>query len=350
MNEVLSAFGLKADAFEIGPFGSGHINRTYRAAHRGGQDDYILQRINTNVFNQPEAIARNHRLTWEYLAREYPDYLFPRPLQTLVGHDLHRAEDGYWRLMPFVAETVTVDEAETPAQAHEAARQFGRFARLTTGVDLDEYQPTIPNFHNLALRYAAFERAVAQGDPARRARAADVVDGLLDLSSLVETYAALVRDLPDRLMHHDTKINNVLLRAGTFEGVCVIDIDTVMPGKVISDLGDMVRTYVSPVSEEERDVARVTVREEYFAALMDGYLSEMRDLLTAAERQALYHAGLIMVYMQAVRFLTDYLNGDVYYPIKYPEHNFDRARNQWTLLAQLIDNERSLRRIIHDCL
>lgn len=350
MNEVLSAFGLQAEAFEIGPFGSGHINKTYRAAHRSGRDEYILQRINTNVFKEPEAIARNHRLTWEHLAREHPGYLFPRPLPTLAGHDLHRAEDGYWRLMPFVAETVTVDEVETPAQAYEAARQFGRFARLTAGVDLGEYRPTIPDFHNLALRYAAFERAAAQADPARRVRAADLIEGALGLSSLVETYAALARELPDRLMHHDTKINNVLLRAGTFEGVCVIDIDTVMPGKVTSDLGDMVRTYVSPVSEEERDVARVVVREAFFAALMQGYLSEMRDLLTAAEREALFHAGLIMVYMQAVRFLTDYLNGDVYYPVKYPEHNLDRARNQWTLLTRLIDDERSLRRVIHDCL
>ncbi len=334
------------------PFGYGHINKTYLATDRAGDDHYILQRINTGVFKRPEVIARNHRLAGEHLARAHPTYLFPRAIPTTDGADLFHDGEHHWRMMRYVPDTVAVNQADSPKQAYEAARQFGRLARLTADVDLSGFQPTIPNFHNLVIRFEAFERAVASADDARKRKAARLIAAMLEAAPIVETYLALVREggLPDRLMHHDTKINNVLLRRDTFEGVCVIDLDTLMPGKILSDIGDMIRTYVCPVSEEERDTSRIVVREAYFAALMDGYLSEMRAVLTGLEREQLFYAGEFMIYMQALRFLTDYLAGDVYYPVTHDEHNLDRARNQWVLLTQLRRQERSLREIIRECL
>jgi hypothetical protein len=151
-------------------------------------------------------------------------------------------------------------------------------------------------------------------------------------------------------MHHDTKINNVLLNKDTYEGICVCDLDTLMPGKIISDLGDMVRTYVCPVSEEERDFSLIVIRDEYYEALMQGYLAEIGGTLTKVEKEQLFFAGKFMIYMQGIRFLTDYLNGDVYYPIKYPAHNYDRAKNQLVLLRRLMEKETVLQAIIDKCL
>ncbi len=350
--KVLAAFGLDVNLFDVGPFGSGHINKTYLAKDRNGGESYVLQQINTHVFKRPEVIVQNHRRTWEYLAREHPAYLFPRALPTTNGDDLWRDGDVVWRLMPYVPNTMTVDRADSPKQAYEAAKQFGRFARLTAQMDVSGMQPTIPDFHNLILRMQQFDDALVRASEERKTRAASEIEAVQANAHIAKKYVEMVRVnvLPTRLMHHDTKINNVLLREGTFEGVCVIDLDTLMPGRILSDLGDMVRTYVCPASEDERDVSQVVVRADYFAALVDGYVSEMRDELTVVEKDVLFYAGQCMVYMQAVRFLADYLNGDVYYAIKRPEHNLDRAKNQITLLTRLNEQEQPLRKIIRECL
>ena len=348
MNTVLAAYGLDPQQVNVQPHGSGHINKTYRVSGHVNGREFILQRINTYVFKQPQVIAKNHRLAHEYLARQFPDYFFLPAMRTLEGADMHYAGDEVWRLLDFVPNTVTLDQADSPRQAYEAAKQFGRFARMVSDIDLAGFAPTILNFHNLTLRFAQLEEAIVAASPERMQYAAPEIDAFLQRAAIAETYATLMAEghLRDRLMHHDTKISNVLLREDSYAGVCVIDLDTLMPGKVISDLGDMVRTYVSPVSEEEPDTARVTVREDYYAALMAGYLSEIGSVLTAAERDHLFFAGQFMVYMQGIRFLADYLNGDLYYPIKYPTHNLNRARNQLALLECLNEKEMSLRRII----
>lgn len=348
---VLAAFGLTPADFDVRPFGSGHINKTYLASDKAGGANFILQRINTHVFKRPQVIAKNHRLTWEHLSARDPEYLFPKSLPTTFNGDLYIEDDTYWRLMPYVQDTVTVDKADTPGQAFEAARQFGRFAKLTSGIDLGAFEPTIPDFHNLSLRARQFEAAIDNAGAERKAEAAGEIDFLLGQQRITQHFEGVIKPaLPDRLMHHDTKINNVLLRQGTFEGVCVIDLDTLMPGKIVSDLGDMVRTYVCPVPEDEPDVSRVCVRDDYFAALVQGYLTEVRGELTELEKEQIYYAGEFMVYMQALRFLADYLNGDVYYPVKYPQHNLDRARNQATLLMRLMEKEQPLKKIIRECL
>ena len=349
---VLDAYGISLEHYDVQPFGSGHINKTFLLSSRAdaAEPGFVLQRINTNVFRRPEVIARNLRLTGEFLAQTAPEYYFLRVVPTLHGEDMFVVEGEYWRMLPHAADTITVDQAETPRQAYEAARQFGRFARLTHGIDLRSFEPSIPDFHNLTLRQVQYEQALAGASAERRTQAAELIAGFDSRHDIVARFVHTVPVLPERLMHHDTKINNALLRANTFEGVCICDLDTLMAGRVISDLGDMVRTYVCPVSEEEPDVRLVSVREEYYAALMDGYLSELRDVLTTEEKESLFYAGEFMVYMQGIRFLADYLNGDVYYPVKHAGHNLDRARNQWALLQRLTEKKSALQRVIDSCL
>ncbi|GHB75621.1 phosphotransferase enzyme family protein [Persicitalea jodogahamensis] len=331
-------------------FGSGHINATFLVEGEDGRK-FVLQRINSAVF-QIEAIAHNLRLAAKYLTKHHPDYLFVAPIPTLAGEEMVVLEGESWRLTPFVPNSTSINEATTPQQAYEAARQFGLLSKNLDGLDLAKFEATIPDFHNLSFRFGQFQDAIAAAPESRREAAVELVAYFLDKSEIVATYESLMQnpDFPDRLMHHDTKINNVLLDADTQRGLAVCDLDTLMPGKVISDLGDMVRTYVSPVSEESVEFEKVVVREEYYKALIEGYLSEMKGVLTETEKSAIFYSGLFLVYMQGIRFLADYLNGDVYYPVKYPEHNLDRAKNQMVLLQDLYRTEDRLREIISEAL
>lgn len=347
---VLSAFGIEPAAAPR-PFGSGHINHTYQTEDKDGKK-YVLQKINIQVFKNPHAIANNILRASEYLAKHHPGYYFITPLPTLEGSALFVEKDDYWRLTPFVVESMSIDEATTPDQAYEAARQFGLLARNLDGLNMDLFEPTIPGFHNLTGRYRQFRQALNGAERTRKENSRELIDAFLIKNDIVEQYEDLLQnpDFPNRLMHHDTKINNVLLDTSTQRGICVCDLDTLMPGKVISDIGDMIRTGVSPVPEDSTEFERVEVRLDYYKALIQGYLSEMKHVLTPTEKENIIFSGPFLVYMQGVRFLTDYLNGDIYYPIKYPEHNLDRARNQMALLNDLYKKSETLQNIIDEAI
>lgn len=347
---ILTSFGIEPKGTPQ-PFGSGHINSTFLVESQDGFR-FVLQKINTQVFRQPWAIANNLGKAALYLARHHPTYPFITPLPTLDGKELLVENENYWRLTPFVSNSTSINEAATPQQAYEAARQFGLLARNLDGLDMRQFQASIPDFHNLSFRYRQFQEALNGASDARKNAAQEVIDYFLHKNEIVEIYESLLQnpDFPDRLMHHDTKINNVLLDADTQQGLAVCDLDTLMPGKVISDLGDMIRTFVSPVSEESTDFEKVAVREDFYQALVQGYLSEMKAVLTETEKSAIFYSGLFLVYMQGIRFLADYLNGDVYYPTKYPDHNLNRARNQMVLLQDLYAKENALQGIIAEAL
>ncbi|WP_106601926.1 phosphotransferase enzyme family protein [Chitinophaga ginsengisoli] len=342
MQGILTAYGLVMDECRIQPFGSGLINATWKVSY--ADKTYILQRINHQVFKKPELIAQNISAIGHYLDQYHPDYFFVQPVQTTDKRDMVITPEGeYFRLQPFVANSYSYDVVNNEQLAYEAARQFGRFTKLLSGIDANEIKVTLPDFHNLTLRYAQFEQAVKQGNPARIAEAQEDINTIRRYNHLTEVFAA-IRHSPYfkvRVMHHDTKISNVLFDADN-KGICVIDLDTVMPGYFISDFGDMMRTYLSPVSEEETDLSKVQVRREYYTAIMNGYLSEMRDELSVTERAHLVYAGQFMVYMQAIRFLTDYFNNDIYYGARYEQHNLLRTRNQLTLLESITQQEQTL--------
>jgi Ser/Thr protein kinase RdoA (MazF antagonist) len=343
IDQVLSAYGFTNNV-SVTPHGTGLINRTWLV--RNGKAPYILQQVNHQVFIRPEDIAENIESVGHYLSEHYPDIVFPRPVRSLAGKTLVKMGDNYYRLYPFIANSVTNDVAHTPEQAFEAARQFGAFTRMLADFPAHRLHETLPGFHNLSLRYTAFQDALTSGLPARIDHAGQLIEYLAAQHPLVTRYEQILANpgFKLRVTHHDTKISNVLFdKQG--HGICVIDLDTLMPGYFISDVGDMFRTYLCPVSEEEGDMSRIHVRLDYFEAIVQGYMEELSDVLTPAEKGAFVYAGEFMLYMQALRFLTDYLDGDKYYGSRYEGHNYIRAANQSTLLQRFQEQAPTLHAI-----
>jgi Ser/Thr protein kinase RdoA (MazF antagonist) len=344
LQQVLTDFGFRPGNCTVQAFGSGLIHHTWLL--RAGEGEYILQQVNDKVFRQPDDIAHNIRITGNYLAHEHPEAIFPIPMLTLDGKEYSRANGGWFRISPFIKGTHTVDTCTSPEQAFEAARQFGRFTAMLKGLRMDMLRHTIPGFHDLSLRFRQFGEALQQGNPERMEEARDGIQFLTRHRDIADRFDRMRHDpaFVLRVTHHDTKISNVLLD-GLEKGVCVIDLDTVMPGYFFSDLGDMMRTYLSPASEEEKDFSLVTVRTDHFEAIMEGYMAPMRELMTAEERANTFYAGEFMIYMQALRFITDHLNDDRYYGAVYPGHNLVRGLNQVTLLDRYIALKPALEKI-----
>jgi Ser/Thr protein kinase RdoA (MazF antagonist) len=334
-HSILQQYGFDEADCTIQPFGSGLLNHTWRVSTTEGV--FILQRINDVAFKQPEDIAANIRLIAAHLRQQHPDYLFVAPTLSKSGEDMVVEKTfGYFRVFPFVPDSHSKDVVLTPNQAYEAAAQFGKFTQLLRGVNPHDLKAGIPDFHNLSLRYEQFLKALNNGNPERIADSKKLIDSILNLKNIVSVYEGIKinTQFKLRVCHCDTKISNVLFDSRD-KGLCVIDLDTVMAGYFISDVGDMMRTYLSPVSEEAVDFDTIIVRPDFYTAICEGYLSEMNDDLTAIEKQYFAYAGAFMIYMQALRFLTDYLNNDVYYGAKYSLHNRNRAENQLVLLHHL---------------
>lgn len=339
METVLAAYGFRERETKIEAFGKGLINHTWKLI--ADNDSYILQRINDSVFKKPGDIAYNIKLINDYLKLHHPEYYFIAPIMSVDNKEMIFIEElGYFRLFPFVKGSHTVDVVETIDQAYEAASQFGKFTRLLSGVQPAELKITIPDFHNLSLRYRQFQDTIKRGNKERISESQTLIKKVLSQTDIVKTFEQLKSNSSFhlRVTHHDTKISNILFDEDD-KGIAVIDLDTVMPGYFISDVGDMMRTYLSPVSEEENDLTRIVVRDDFYKAIEQGYLDEMNSELTDAEKKHFFYAGQFMIYMQALRFLTDHLNDDVYYGANYPGHNLRRAENQLVLLDRLMEKE-----------
>ena len=302
---------------------------------------FIVQKINQKVFSTPDAIAFNILLIADHLKKNHPGYFFVEPMHTLTGQSMFGSDEGYFRIFPFVEGSHTVDVPDTPSQAYEAARQFAGFTKRLSGLDPNRLKITLPDFHNLTLRFQHFEMALNHGDESRTRHAKKYIDFIIEHKKILGEFEYHRPDLKVRCMHHDTKISNILFDEND-KGLCVIDLDTVMPGYFTSDVGDMMRTYLSPVSEEEADLSMIFIRKEFYQAIVEGYIEEMKDELRESEKEHFALAGKFMIYMQAIRFLTDHLNKDIYYGAKYEGHNLVRASNQIELLKRLLDFERRL--------
>ena len=346
IEHVLHSYGIDPTKSGVETLTSGLINHTWKVS--GGDREYIVQRINDQVFRQPLGVAANIRMIDGYLREHSPGYLFVSPVQNLNGEDIYFAEgQGYFRIFPFIKGSHTINAVSNPDEAFEAALQFGKFTRLLAGFEARLLHITIPDFHNLTLRYKQFEDALKHGDPERIKQSAELIAQIKKHSDIVESYEKIRANsmVRQRVTHHDTKISNVLFD-DQGKGLCVIDLDTVMPGYFISDVGDMMRTYLSPANEEEKAFDRIEVREDFFKAIVNGYLSSMGDELTGPEQSLILYSGSFLIYMQAIRFLTDHLNRDIYYGARYQDHNFVRAGNQIVLLKRLDEKAGLLQQII----
>ncbi len=357
LKAIANLFDLRADYVYGAPYGSGHINDTYRIEvdQAGLRVSYILQRVNSNVFKQPIPLMENVlRVTTEalrVLQAEGCKDAYRRTLTLVPAKDgkayAQDAEANVWRVYTFIDRARTYDMIENPQQCVEVARAFGNFQKLGANLPGAPLFETIPDFHNTTKRFATFKNAVAE-DPIGRAKTVQKeIDWFLEREAdchKVVNYLAS-GELPVRVTHNDTKLNNVMLDDVTGEGICVIDLDTTMPGSSLYDFGDMIRTSTSPAAEDEKDTSLVTMRMEYFEALAKGYC-EAATFLTPLEKELLPFSGKLLTMECGMRFLTDYLLGDTYFKIHRPEHNLDRTRTQIALVESIENQMEAMQTVV----
>lgn len=355
---VLARFDVPGRLLSLDAHTSGLINHSWLARFDApaGPGRFLLQQINRHVFHRPEEVMENMaRVTRHvalHLAREaVPDA--DRRVLSLVptreGQPHHRDAAGEtWRLVPWVEGTRSRERAATEAEARETARAFGRFLAQLQDLPGPPLHETIVGFHDTPSRLVAFERAVAADRVGRAASCRPEIDALLARRALASALAdpAALGEIPVRPTHNDAKIANVLFDETTGEALCVVDLDTVMPGLSLHDFGDLARSGVSDSDEDERDLSRVSVRVPVFEALARGFVEGAGGALSAAERSLLVTGAEVIVYEQAIRFLGDHLDGDRYYRTTRPGHNLDRARNQVRLLEGLDAEESRLAEIV----
>ncbi len=330
------------DAFNVGPdyqprdYGHGLINTTVVLSLPGESPAFVLQRINTNVFPNPTILDRNLTAVVEAIIARNPAYILPAAVRSSYGSTMIQTGSGFWRMFEFIPHSKSQIFADSPERAEEAACQFGVFGRLLEYVSADKITPSIPHFHDLNMRINAFERSVETGNVKRVSEQFEAIASLRNHFHIASRFAQEVKQgrLPVRLMHHDTKISNVLFHSHTAAGICVIDLDTVMPGTIVSDVGDMMRTYLCPVDENHVKLESICIRQDYYRAVLRGYLRGFTAHLKPSEIELIPFAGKYMILMQAVRFMTDYFDNDRYYGCRYEHHNRDRALNQLCLLEK----------------
>ena len=318
--------------------GSGNINDTYRIGFETGteQPAFLLQRINHHIFKDPEGVTQNILAISTHLSRRDYPYRVLLPIAALDGHYLQQDEKGnFWRAFPYFDNTFVPENLPDPEIAGEAARAYGTFARQLRDFPVSHLTETIPGFHDTDRRWEAF-RQTLEKDPAGRAGPSrPEIEAMMAAKPVFDEISRLKKSgaLPLRVTHNDTKAGNVLFDLDTRKAVAVIDLDTVMPGTILSDFGDMVRTFVPDQGEDH--AGPVALRTDVLERLQKGFSEATGDFLTAAEKDSLLLGAAWITGEQALRFLTDWLAGDTYYKIRYPEHNLVRARNQLELFGKV---------------
>ena len=355
---LAAEFRMPGDYISHAPCGHGHINDTYevRVNQAGTPVRYILQRINHTIFTRPEQVMENiHRVTTHITEKLHASQVkdIYRRVLTLVpcrdGRLWHQdAAGNHWRAYLYVEGAEAHSHVNSTALAEEAARSFGRFQHLLSDLPLPRLADTIPDFHHTRSRYDALMLAVAENRAGRRDALALEIDWCRERESMVDVLlnAHAAGLLPERITHNDTKINNVMIDHHTGEGICVMDLDTVMPGLVLYDFGDLVRTTTISTAEDEQDTSLVQMRLPMFEALVRGYLASASSFLTNTEIDYLAFSGKLITLETGLRFLTDYLNGDVYFKTRHPQQNLERFRVQAQLVESIERQQSSMEEVV----
>jgi len=357
LSTVVKHFQFQGRFLGAEPYGSGHINDTYAARFEveGSVRRYILQRINHNVFKNPVELMQNIQAVTAHLGKKIvasggdPERETLTLMPTTDGETFYRTSAGdYWRAYIFIEGAQTYEVAEKLDHMYNAAWAFGNFAQLLGDFPADQLYETIPNFHHTAKRYQAFveavERDVENRASAVRAEIEFVEKRAEETSRLIDLLEQ--GKLPERVTHNDTKLNNVMIDNETGTGICVIDLDTVMPGLVLYDFGDLVRSGTNTALEDERDLAKVSVDLDRFDRIAHGFLDAARSFLTPTEVDYLAFAGKLITFENGMRFLTDHLCGDVYFKIHRENHNLDRCRTQFQMVADMEDKRDQMASIV----
>lgn len=337
--------------YECTPYGNGHINDTYLVKYdNGGEVLYILQAINTNVFKEPENLMENIQRVTEFLGKDGADSRHVLTLiKTFDGAVFYKDEDGaYWRMYDFVTDSLCLERPESIEDFYECAYAFGKFQRDLGDFPADTLSEAIPDFHNTPKRYQNFLKAL-EADKCGRAK--DVKEEIDFVMSRKDFYSVLYDNhekglLPLRVTHNDTKSNNVLLDAKTRKPLCVIDLDTIMPGFSVNDFGDSIRFGANTAAEDEKDVSKVLLDIKLFEAYTEGYLAGCGDVFENSEIMLLPEGAKMMTIECGMRFLTDYLEGDTYFKTAYPEHNLVRCRTQFKLVKEMENHFDELKAIV----
>lgn len=352
LSAIAGKFYPEAGFHSCEPYGSGHIHETFLLIKSFNNQikKYILQKFNSSVFREPEKVMNNIRKITSHLqsfGNKNPDTLYLSMVPALNNEYWYQDEmKNYWRCFDFIEDSYTVNRVEGNSQAYEAARIFGNFMLSLSGINPNDLDITIPDFHNIVKRQEALTKVIHTGIEKRKSEASREISQLTRYEDLIKEYLFILPDLPVRVTHNDTKINNVLFSSSTGKGLCVIDLDTVMPGTVLSDFGDMVRTFTNSADEDEMDLRKVNFRLEIFKEMVVGFIEGVSGILSPVERNNLILGGKLIIYMQVIRFLTDYLAGDTYYKIEYPEHNLVRTRNQMKLLDSFLECEKEAKHFL----
>ena len=353
--EIARRFWLGGEISSVRPHGNGHINTTFRVETLGARA-FILQRINGAVFRDPGSLMANlGRVTRHLRARleaEGASDLDRRVLSlvpSLEGRDYVLDEaGGYWRCFPFIEGVKERPSIESPQQAFEIARAFGNFQRLLSDLPGEPLHPSIPHFHDAGRRFDALTAAVESDVLNRANQAVPEIRFAFGNRPLSQFFAGFIArgEMNERITHNDTKLDNLLFDAASGEALCVIDLDTVMPGLALYDFGDLARSAACTALEDERNLDRVRVDPRIFGALAQGFIEGTGGSLSTLERENLVGATQVFAFTLGVRFLTDFLEGDSYFRIHREGHNLDRARAQFALLRDLQEQEEALRSVL----
>ena len=357
IREAFSAFGRKGEILGAEQITAGLINATFLVITDEGEK-YILQKINTYVFKDVDGLMTNIAGVTKYLSEKIakaggnPERETLRFIPCGEGKYYHTdAEGGAWRMYVYVDGTLTYNKAENAEMLRSAGKTFGRFMKLLADYPAETLNETIVNFHNTPSRYRDFLEAVEKDVAGRRAEVEKEIAFVTAREADTHRLTDLLEkgELPLRVTHNDTKLNNVLFDVATDESICVIDLDTIMPGLSLYDFGDSIRSGANRAREDEADLAKIYVDLELFEGYTDGYLSETADSLTDTEVENLAFGAKLMTFECGIRFLTDYLNGDVYFRTAYEGHNLRRARNQFRLVESMEENMDKMQAIVREC-
>lgn len=359
LQEISKKFQIYGEILHAETLKIGHINETYTATYdQGGtRVRYIHQKINRNVFKNPVAVMKNVMRVTTHLrkkleVRNYRD-LTRRSLVVIPTRDgksfYQNGDREVWRTFVFVEGVETYEMVQSPEQAYQAGRAFGEFQSLLVDLPGERLVETIPDFHDTRKRFSALQRAVENDHYNRAKDAKSEIEFALKHEAVVDVILQAMAKgrIPERITHNDTKFNNVMMDVLTGEAMCIVDLDTVMPGCALYDFGDMVRTTTSPTLEDEPDLSKVKMQMPMFKKLAQGYLSTAGQFLTKAEKAHIAFSGKLITFEIGLRFLTDFLSGDSYFRIHRPAHNLDRCRTQFKLVESIEKQEQAMQKYVN---
>jgi len=359
LERIIVQFETEGKVQAYAPFGNGHIHDSYKVSTEGNGPDYLLQRINTQVFQRvPEMMENIERVTQHMrnkLRKESDADIYREALTvipTFRGHTYYIDEtESYWRMYRFIEGTVSMDKPQSAEQVYDAGRVLGKFQRLMVDFPYSYLHETIPDFHDMKKRLRKFTRVVKNDKGGRLADAETEVKFVRRRKEEMKLVADLGKGgfLPQRVTHNDTKFNNLLFDASG-KGLLWIDLDTVMPGYIHYDFGDAIRSLANSGDEDEQDLEKVTFNLPYFQAFTQGYMAEMEDMLTPIELIHLAFSAKMMTFIMGLRFLTDFLEGDVYYKTAYPTHNLVRCRAQFKLVQEMETSFKYMKATVEECM